>query len=95
MEEHAKQLSELLHLLANKNRLLILCALEKSPLTVRELNAYVPNISQPALSQHLSLLKTAEIIGSEKSAQSVQYSIADNRVCEIMKTLRTNYCEGV
>ncbi|MCL2826148.1 MAG: metalloregulator ArsR/SmtB family transcription factor [Eggerthellaceae bacterium] len=94
MEEQAKQLAELLRLLANKNRLLILCALEKSPLTVSELNTYIPDISQPALSQHLQLLKTALIIESAKSAQNVQYAIADDRVREIMKTLRTNYCEN-
>ena len=92
MEEQASYLAQLLRLLANKNRLLILCALEKSPLTVSELGAYVPGISQPALSQHLSLLKAAEIISSEKSAQNVQYAIADNRVYEVMKTLRAHYC---
>jgi len=92
MEEQASALAQLLGLLANKNRLLILCALEKSPLTVGELGAYVPDISQPALSQHLSLLKAAEVISSEKSAQNVQYAISDNRVLEIMHTLRTHYC---
>ena len=92
MEEQAKQLAEVLRLLANKNRLLILCALEKSPLTVSELSAHVPDISQPALSQHLFLLKSAEIIDSVKQAQSVQYSIVDQRIREVMKTLRIHYC---
>ncbi len=93
MEEQAKQLAHLLHLMANENRLLILCALESKPQRVQELQAHVPGISQPALSQHLALLKSAGIIDSVKSAQHVCYSIADQRVCEVMKTLRANYCK--
>ena len=45
MEEQAKKIAELLKLLANEHRLLILCALLKGRLTVGEIHQYTPNIT--------------------------------------------------
>lgn len=93
MEERAKQIAELLKVLANENRLMILCALMKEPMTVGEIKKFVPGITQSALSQHLSLMKAHGILDFQKSGQMVTYSIADHRVEEIIKTLKTHYCE--
>ena len=92
MEEKAKQIAELLKILANENRLLILCALMESPMTVSKIAEFVPGITQSALSQHLALLKTAGILDSVKSGQNVSYSIADHRVDEVLKILKKYYC---
>lgn len=93
MEERAKQIAELLKALANNNRLLILCALIQRPMTVGEIAEHVPNITQSALSQHLSLLKAHGILDFNKSGQSVTYSIADHRVEEVIDTLKKYYCD--
>jgi DNA-binding transcriptional ArsR family regulator len=92
MRENAKKVAELLKALANENRLLILCALTDGAKTVGELSRFVPGITQGALSQHLSLLKAHGILDKTKSGQSVTYFIADTRVGEILKTLKTYYC---
>lgn len=92
MEEKAKQIAELLKVLANENRLMVFCALMKAPLTVGELGTFVPNITQSALSQHLGLLKAHGILDSSKSGQSITYSIADHRVEEIIHVLKKHYC---
>ena len=92
MEEKAKKIAELLKILANENRLLILCALLKSPLTVGEIYVYTPSITQSALSQHLNHLKTAGILDSEKSGMNVVYSITDERVIALMGSLKKYYC---
>ena len=92
MEENAKRIAELLKLLANENRLLILCALMKGPMTVGKIAEFVPGITQSALSQHLMLLKTAGILDSTKTAQNVLYPISDVRVEEIVKVLKKYYC---
>mgnify|MGYP002409858920 CR=1 FL=1 len=94
MEERAKQIAELLKVLANENRLLILCALMKQPLTVGDIAKYVPNITQSALSQHLSLLKAHGILDFHKSGQSITYSIADHRVEEVIFVLKKYYCDS-
>ena len=94
MEEKAKKIAELLKLLANENRLLILCALIREPMAVSKIAEFVPNITASALSQHLNLLKTAGILASDKQAQNVTYSIIDSRVSEVISTLKKYYCGG-
>jgi len=93
MEEKAKQIAELLKMLANENRLMIFCALMEQPMTVNKIAEKVPNITQSALSQHLTLLKAYGILDFQKSGQSITYSIADHRVEEIIHVLRKYYCD--
>jgi DNA-binding transcriptional ArsR family regulator len=93
MEGKAKQIAELLKLLANENRLLIFCALMERPLNVGEIAEYVPNITMSALSQHLSMLKAHGVLDSHKSGQNITYSIADHRVEELIKVLKKYYCD--
>ena len=59
MEERAKKIAELLKLLANEQRLLILCALLEGKLTVSDIHLHTPDITASALSQHLNKLRTA------------------------------------
>jgi DNA-binding transcriptional ArsR family regulator len=94
MEEKAKKIAELLKILANENRLLILCALIKGPLTVGEIHAHTPKITQSALSQHLNHLRTAGILASEKRGMNVVYALEDERAAALMQTLKKYYCEG-
>ncbi len=94
MERKAKQIAELLKVLANENRLLILCELIKEPKTVSSLGEKMPNITQSALSQHLALLKAHGILDFSKSGQSVTYSIADHRVEEVISVLKKYYCDN-
>lgn len=93
MEEKAKQIAELLKVLANENRLLILCALMEQPMNVGEISKHVPNITMSALSQHLSLLKAHGILDFTKTGQNIIYSIGDNRVEKIVNVLKEYYCE--
>lgn len=93
MEENAKKIAELLKVLANENRLLILCALMKRPMTVGEIANYVPSITQSALSQHLTLLKAHGILDNRKTGQNITYTIADHRVEEVLHVLKKHYCE--
>jgi DNA-binding transcriptional ArsR family regulator len=62
-------------------------------MTVGGISKHVNNITQSALSQHLTLMKAAGIVSAEKSGQNVTYSIADNRVGEVLKVLKKYYCD--
>lgn len=93
MEKEAKQLAELLKVLANENRLMIFCALMEGPKTVSKIAEKVPNITQSALSQHLTLLKAHGILDFTKNGQNITYSIADHRVEEIIHVLKKYYCD--
>lgn len=94
MEEKAKKIAELLKLLANEHRLLILCALIKEPMSVGKIHEFTPNISPSALSQHLSHLKAVGILTSDKQGMHVIYRIADETVIELMDFLKEHYCEA-
>lgn len=93
MEQKAKQIAELLKVLANENRLLILCGLMKGPKTVGSLGDMIPGISQSGLSQHLALLKAHGVLDFTKSGQNVTYAIADHRVEQVMAVLKQYYCD--
>lgn len=92
MEEKAKQVAELLKLLANENRLLLLCALLEHPMTVGELGEHTPKIGQSALSQHLHALRSAALVADRRNGQYVVYSVADERVRVLLAVLREQYC---
>ena len=93
MEQRAKEIAELLKVLANDNRLSILCELIRGPRTVGTLGVSVPGIGQSALSQHLALMKAHGILDSVKAGQNVTYFIADRRIEAVIGVLRQQYCD--
>lgn len=93
MEEKAKKIAELLKLLANEHRLLVLCALMQEPMSVGRIHEFTPDISSSALSQHLSQLKTAGILESDKQGMNVIYRIQDKNVYGMMDFLKEHYCQ--
>lgn len=79
-------------MLANENRLMVLCALMDKPMNVTSIGEHVPNITQSALSQHLALLKAHGILDCNKEGQNIIYFIKDKRVEEIINVLKKYYC---
>jgi|HigsolmetaGSP11D_1036233.scaffolds.fasta_scaffold23792_1 DNA-binding HxlR family transcriptional regulator len=93
MEQQAKEIAELLKVMANQHRLMILCYLIERPMNVSEIHERIPAISQSALSQNLALLKAYGILGSNKYGLQNVYHINDDRIKKIIQTLRETYCE--
>ena len=93
MEQKAKELAEILKIISNPNRLMILCVLEDKEQTVSCISEQIPNISMSAISQHLGALKLAGIVQSEKRGLQVYYQISDSRILQVMKTLKEIYCK--
>lgn len=89
----SKKISETLKVLANENRLMILCYLIDKPMNVSELHEKMQNLTQSALSQHLSILKSNGILDNSKKGLNITYFIKDERIVNVMETLRKNYCE--
>ena len=56
-----------------------------------ELNQEVP-LSQSALSQHLSNLRKAGLVATRRDAQTIYYSIADQRVRALLETVYAMFC---
>lgn len=62
-------------------------------MTVSELHKNINNLTQSALSQHLAMLKAHKILDSDKNGLSITYYIKDDRVRNVMKVLKENYCD--
>ncbi|MFQ9922474.1 MAG: ArsR/SmtB family transcription factor [Beduini sp.] len=93
MEMKAKEVASILKIIANANRLMILCILEEGEYSVGELGEKINDITLPALSQHLSALRLAGFIESDKKGLNVYYRISDQRIIEVIKVLKVMYCQ--
>jgi DNA-binding transcriptional ArsR family regulator len=92
LEQKAAEAAELLKLLANENRLLILCRLvAEREMAVGELAAAV-GLSQSALSQHLARMREEGLVSTRRAAQSVYYRIADPNARRVLALLKSIYC---
>jgi DNA-binding transcriptional ArsR family regulator len=91
MRPHAMAASDLLKALANEQRLMILCNLSGTEMSVGELNELLP-LSQSALSQHLAVLREAGIVQTRRDGQTVHYSLADGPAAQVVETLHGIYC---
>lgn len=94
MEElagHAAAATALLKELANENRLMIFCSIGDQELSVSELNKCVP-LAQSALSQHLARLRKGGFLATRREAQTIYYRLADDKVTQIIQTLKSIYC---
>ena len=91
MRQHACEASSLLKAMGNEQRLLILCQLVGRECSVAELQAGSA-LSQSALSQHLAVLRDANLVSTRREAQSIRYSLPEGPVRQVMQTLHDIYC---
>jgi DNA-binding transcriptional ArsR family regulator len=93
LEQQAREVSRLLSVLANENRLLIVCYLMmRNEMKVGELVEAL-NLSQSALSQHLTKLREEGLVKFRRESQTLYYKIADERVTKLVKVLKKLYCD--
>jgi DNA-binding transcriptional ArsR family regulator len=91
LQEKATSASELLKVLANETRLLILCQLIEGEKPVNELEELV-GIRQSALSQHLAILRRERLVKTRRQAQFIYYSLDSDEARTIMGALYQVYC---
>lgn len=81
----------LLKIMANEDRLLILCELSQGSRNVGELET-VLNIHQPTLSQQLTVLREESLVTTERKGKYIFYSLASPQAMKVMHTLFDLYC---
>jgi len=92
LQENAAEAARLLRLLANERRLLLLCHLVGAgEMTVSAL-ASALGLSQPALSQHLAMLREDGLVATRKASQAVFYRLAHPKAARLLEMLRDLYC---
>lgn len=87
----AGQATDLLKVLANADRLLLLCQLTQGEQCVSDLEASA-GISQPTLSQQLGVLRQQNLVTTRKSGKQVFYRIASPEALEVLQTLYGLFC---
>lgn len=92
MLKNANKAANILGILANTKRLMILCHLIKHDFSSGELAGFV-GLSNSALSQHLAKLKAMDIVQSKRIGKEIVYSISDPNIKEILDTLYRLYCK--
>jgi DNA-binding transcriptional ArsR family regulator len=92
LEVRSAEAAQLLKLVANERRLLILCRLVvEKELSVGAL-AEAVGLSQSALSQHLAKMRDEGLVATRRESQTIFYRIADANVSRLLKFLKRVYC---
>ena len=80
-----------LKLLANVERLLLLCQLSQGEMCVGDLETQL-DIRQPTLSQQLGVLRNEGVVATRREGKNIYYSVADPNLLEILEVLYRLYC---
>ena len=92
LQDKAGEVAQLLKLLANEQRLLILCRIPMDrEVAVSEIAESV-ELGQSALSQHLARMREEGLIKPRKEGLNVFYRIADGNLSQLLGTLKSIYC---
>lgn len=91
MEGAAETVSDLMKVLSNKNRLMILCGLVEGEKSVGEL-AELLGSRGPAVLQQLSLPRKDGLVTTRRDGQTIYYALAREDVKALMAFLYETYC---
>jgi len=80
-----------LKVLANEDRLLLLCQLSKGEMSVGELEECL-DIRQPTLSQQLGVLRSEGVVETRREGKRIFYSVGDRDLLELLVVLYRLYC---
>jgi ArsR family transcriptional regulator, virulence genes transcriptional regulator len=92
MAQHASAAAEFLKSMANPARLLVMCQLVKGEASVSELQTKA-GLSMSALSQHLAVLREANLVRTRRQSQTIFYSLVEGPAFGVMQVLYATYCD--
>ena len=92
LQARAGEAAALLKVMANPDRLLLLCQLVPAPRTVAELGE-ATGLQQPSLSQQLAVLRAHQLVATEREGKFIRYRVAQPAVLALLTTLYQQFCE--
>ena len=78
-------------LLANADRMLLLCQLSQGEMCVSDLEERL-QIHQPTLSQQLGVLRNEGAVDTRREGKNIYYRVVDPALLEILPVLYRLYC---
>ena len=94
LRDAASSAVRVLKLLANEDRLLLLCQLSQGERCVSELEEQL-GIRQPTLSQQLGVLRSEGQVNTRRDGKNIYYSVANPAALEILALLYRLYCPEI
>jgi len=91
MQQAAAKAGGLLKVLANSDRLLLLCQMSQGEYCVSDLEE-MTGIKQPTLSQQLSVLREEKMVSTRREGKQIFYSIASQDALAVMQVLYQQFC---
>lgn len=91
LRQAAGQAVAALKVLANEDRLLLLCQLSQGEMAVGELEEAL-GIRQPTLSQQLGVLRNEALVNTRREGKWIYYSVASQEAMAILGTLHSLFC---
>jgi len=92
MQTAAAQACRFLKVLANPDRLLILCQLTQGERRVGELETLL-GIVQPTLSQQLTVLREEQLVSTRREGKNIYYQFSSPPAMAVMKVLYAEFCK--
>jgi DNA-binding transcriptional ArsR family regulator len=83
--------TRLLKVMANADRLMLLCQLSQGEKSVSELEQAL-DIRQPTLSQQLTVLREAELVATRREGKSIYYRVSSKSALALMQVLNQEIC---
>lgn len=90
--ERATEVAAFLKVVANEQRLLLLCRLREGEASVGELVGLC-GLSQSSVSQHLARMRDGGLVQTRRETTTIYYSIANKRVAALMEFLCESFGE--
>ena len=92
MRKAATEATTVLRVLANEDRLLLLCQLSQQERTVGELEQ-LTRVSQPTLSQQLGIFRREGLVITRREGKFIWYQLADKRALQLMQAVHQLFCQ--
>lgn len=91
LRQAASEACSLLKVLANPDRLLLLCQMTQGEYCVSDLES-LTGIKQPTLSQQLTVLRDEEMVSTRREGKQIFYSITSKEAMSVLQVLYGMYC---
>lgn len=90
--QSADKACELLKVLANSDRLMLVCQLISGEQCVSDME-HITGIQQPTLSQQLGVLRDANIVTTRREGKHIFYRLQSTEALAVIQILQEQFCQ--
>jgi DNA-binding transcriptional ArsR family regulator len=92
MHEAAGRACRLMKVLANPDRLMILCQLTRGEMRVGDIETLL-GIGQPTLSQQLTVLREDGLVSTRREGKNIYYRVNSPQALAVLEVLYQQFCQ--